>query len=602
MQPDEGLLKAAFLVLMVLQLVIVAGSMAFNGLDLFRNLPAARQWGFQTYTSTGADRSVYVGEVAPIAARAGIRANDRFVAINDHLIEPSATEFDIGSLLDSAKGSDLRIVTRSDAGTAAHVLTRLPNRWTLDHIRNGMPLWLFAWATYLNLQLIPLLLVAAALLLFLRRPNDREALLFATGFVLLANESNVDFWLLALFGVPTAMFGALVSLGQSIVVIAAAGFPGAKFDTRLSRFVAYAAAPAIFSLFLVKLLAPAATSFATTALSVVMLSAVVVIVLRYRSLDSGAKRQQIKWFVLGFAISAIASLSLDLLPEYSEPGLRGNAGYYVFYQLLRMIQYVALPFGLLISLLRYRLYDAERTISRSAAYAGLSVVMLAVFAGTERLIEVIGEEYFGGSGGAIAGAMSAAVVAVMIAPMHHRIDHWAKHYFQRSLVRLAEELPRLVGDLREIASPRQIATAAASRIEDALHTRRVAIVSGSETLADVVTNQWPGSGAAARVLIVDPQDSEFALRYPLGLQRDAPVAWLLIGPRPDGSSFGKDEREVLEKVADHLGRAMEIADQRSAAQASHASAIERLARRVQKLEKRVAATDRAETATATSSA
>ena len=56
-------------------------------------------------------------------------------------------------------------------------------------------------------------------------------------------------------------------------------------------------------------------------------------------------------FVLGFAVSMSANLTIAILPQYGEPSMRGIAGYYVFYQLLRLVEYSALPLGLLISLL-----------------------------------------------------------------------------------------------------------------------------------------------------------------------------------------------------------------------------------------------------------
>jgi hypothetical protein len=565
------------------QLVIVAGSMVFNGLDMFRNVPAARQWDFQTYTANVDDRSAYVGEVGAEASKAGLRLNDRFVAIAGEPVGADITEFDVGARLAAAKGEKLSLVVRSaDARIEKHVLSRIPHPWIQPHLGYGMPLWLFALTTYFSVQLIPLLLIAAAFLLFMRRPKDTEALLFATGFVLLANEANVDFWLLAVLGVPNAVFGALVALGETVVVIAAAGFPGARYDTRLSRFVAVTAGPVIIALYLVRYLAPAATAAANLALTLVMLAAVATIVLRYRSLADGLARQQIKWFVLGFAVSVSASLTIAILPQYNDPSMRDITGYYVFYQLLRLLEFSALPLGLLISLLRFRLYDAETTISRSAAYVALSVAMLAVFTATERVIEVMGEEVYGGATGAIAGGASAALVAVMVSPAHHRIDRWAKRHFQRGLIRLSEELPDIVGDLREVATPGQIAEAAAELIYAALHTTRVSVETDRGVLAKL--EAAPDAGPD-----VGPRD-DVITRVPLGFARDDPGAWLVLGPRPDGSALGKDELQALTKAAGHLGRALDIARQRDRARQVQEQAMAKLSRRLAKVERAMALT------------
>jgi hypothetical protein len=581
-----GVLRKVFPFLLAAQFLIVVGSMIFNGQDMFRNMPAARQWGLVTYTNIVQAPYVYIGEVDAAADRAGLRRYDRFVAIAGKPVAASATEFDIGAKLAAAKGDGLIVTTRSPDGRRGnHVLHRTAKPWLQPHLVYGMPLWLFALTTYLSVQLIPLVLIAAAFLLYLRRPMDTEALMFATGFVLLANEANVDFWLLSLFNIPAAVFGALVAVGQIVVVFAAAGFPGSRYDTRLSRFVAVTAAPAIVALYLIRYLAPAATAAANAALTVVMLSAVVTIVLRYRSVADSSARQQIKWFVLGFAVSVSASLTIAILPQYSDPSMRGIAGYYVFYQLLRLVEYSALPLGLLISLLRFRLYDAETTISRSAAYVTLSVAMLAVFTATERVIEVMGEEVYGGATGAIAGGASAALVAVMVAPAHHRIDRWAKRHFQRGLIRLSEELPDMVGDLREVASPGQIAEAAAELIYAALHTTAVSVETDREVLAKLEAASDAGPDVRP-----ETEREDVMTRVPLGFARDDPGAWLVLGPRPDGSALGKDELQALSKAAGHLGRALDIASQRERARMAQEQAMTRLARRVAKVERAIAAT------------
>jgi GAF domain-containing protein len=57
----------------------------------------------------------------------------------------------------------------------------------------------------------------------------------------------------------------------------------------------------------------------------------------------------------------------------------------------------------------------------------------------------------------------------------------------------------------------------------------------------------------------------FPLRVRLSIESgDAPetIGWLLLGPRPDGSFFGKDEREAIEHVAGPVARAIHIAQLR----------------------------------------
>ena len=93
--------------------------------------------------------------------------------------------------------------------------------------------------------------------------------------------------------------------------------------------------------------------------------------------------------------------------------------------LAKSLASIAFASGLLVALLRYRLYDAERTIGRSAAYGVLTVGFVGLFAGSEKLAEIVGERYFEHSIGIAAGAVGAAVAATCIVPLHNRVHRWA---------------------------------------------------------------------------------------------------------------------------------------------------------------------------------
>lgn len=65
-------------------------------------------------------------------------------------------------------------------------------------------------------------------------------------------------------------------------------------------------------------------------------------------------------------------------------------------------------------------------ISRSAAYAALTIALVATFGGTEAFIQNIGQDYLGMNVGGVSGGMAAAVAAVMLNPLHERVTSWAE--------------------------------------------------------------------------------------------------------------------------------------------------------------------------------
>ena len=63
------------------------------------------------------------------------------------------------------------------------------------------------------------------------------------------------------------------------------------------------------------------------------------------------------------------------------------------------------------------------------------------------------------------------------------------------------------------------------------------------------------------------------MRVPLEADGCGRVGWLLLGPRPDGSFYGKDEREALEEIADPIARAIAIVRQREGRQSAFETRI-----------------------------
>ena len=93
-----------------------------------------------------------------------------------------------------------------------------------------------------------------------------------------------------------------------------------------------------------------------------------------------------------------------------------STGMTILWEAMFQLGVIVVALGFLVSLLRYRLFDAETVISRSAAYAVLTIALVATFGGTEAVIQNLGQSYLGMNIGSVSGAMAAAVAAVLLAP------------------------------------------------------------------------------------------------------------------------------------------------------------------------------------------
>ena len=418
-------------------------------------------------------------------------------------------------------------------------------------------------------------LIAAALLLFVRRRNHRVPMLLSFAFLAIAlTIDNASAWALLEFSdlrrVP------ILITGWTLLILALLQFPEGRFawrwQRRLAWFTAIATALVTWDARIWTFWIPIHGGL--------LLIAAGSILFRYRNLPPGAERQQVRWALLGFVAGSVVlapALYLDVgvAPSNAEPRVWIWA--MLAESILIAMCLVLIAGGLLVSLLRYRLYDAEVVIARSVSIGVLTIALLATFAGTEKIIELLGEEYFGARLGVLAGGIGAAFAAVMIVPLHHRLSHWAEHKFQKDLIRLKRGLPLLVGDMRETAPVGRIAAVTLDSVTRGVRATRAALVIDGE-LADArgiepdEFAEWRRGWhpAAGDGLDAARDDATFPLRVPLEADGHGRIGWLLLGPRPDGSFYGKDEREALAAITDPVARALEVAAARQTREADEA--------------------------------
>ena len=96
------------------------------------------------------------------------------------------------------------------------------------------------------------------------------------------------------------------------------------------------------------------------------------LVLRFRR-ASGETRQQIKWFALAVLIAGTAFAVYITISVVTS-----NQGPKVL-EVLVILSLMGLPTAAGMAILRYRLYDIDRIISRTIGYAVVTAVLFAAF-------------------------------------------------------------------------------------------------------------------------------------------------------------------------------------------------------------------------------
>jgi hypothetical protein len=149
-------------------------------------------------------------------------------------------------------------------------------------------------------------------------------------------------------------------------------------------------------------------------------AAVLAVLIRYRGGDV-VLRQQLKW------LAAVASVGAVALPiGYIVPaGTVSDVAFFV-----GNLSFLALPIAIAIAVLRYRLYDIDRIISRTIGWAVITSVLLAAFA-----VLVIGlQAVLAGQtqGQTLAVAASTLAAFALFQPVRRRVQAAVDRRFDRA--------------------------------------------------------------------------------------------------------------------------------------------------------------------------
>jgi hypothetical protein len=144
------------------------------------------------------------------------------------------------------------------------------------------------------------------------------------------------------------------------------------------------------------------------------LAAIVSLAFRYRRAGT-AERAQLKWLVYAAAVIVVAELAAIPIPSSNLQNAISSGA-------------IALvPIAIGIAVLRYRLYDIDRVISRTVAYAIVTGLLIGIYAGLVLLAtQVLGDHT------PVAVAASTLAAAALFSPLRRRVQRAVDRRFNRA--------------------------------------------------------------------------------------------------------------------------------------------------------------------------
>jgi peptidoglycan/LPS O-acetylase OafA/YrhL len=139
-------------------------------------------------------------------------------------------------------------------------------------------------------------------------------------------------------------------------------------------------------------------------------------VTRYRRAH-GLERQQLRWVTLAATMTGVAMLATGVLVAVGNLALAGWAS---------VVGTVFLPLATGAAILRYRLYDLDRIVSRTVAYGLLTVLL-----GLGYAVVVLGLGRLLPEGSSLVVAAATLAVAAVFQPLRRRIQQAVDRRFNR---------------------------------------------------------------------------------------------------------------------------------------------------------------------------
>jgi hypothetical protein len=533
-------------------------------------------------------------------AESGIHAGDKIIAIyglplprvlpvNEEALAVHANDpayIAMGNLLFGADESEVPLTVRDSRGQVRDVTVVTSEQHIAAATRklNVSPT-LLSFIDLLPVLAYPFLLWAAWIL---HRRNARDAVssILSLAFLLTIGAEQPSAIFLNAVGVPRWLNVALFDLGNVLLLAGILLFPHGSLSIR--RVALLALLPVLMFLH-----GPLYQAYFVC----FFIIAVLILVRCMRRTQPSDLLQQIRWALFGFSGYAVLR-GISIVCDQFKWSTH-TFGQQLVVEMLAGVAFgigtLVLMFGLLVALLRYRLYDADAIIGRTVSVAIVTLVISGGFAAVmEGIITSLQFVYPESDTSQTLAAMAGAIFAAsFIEPVRDRAREWTERRFQRNLYLLREDLPETVRDMRETATLNEMVDEIVTLVDRGIRSVRGAmIVNGyvlsAHGLAVDEVEVWRSSHSAQDYKhdICEPSDRLFPIRVPLvpSSDKEDPIGYLLVGPRPDASIPSRAEQAALAEVSEGVARAIRTVVKREAHESRMSELIAANTQRIEALE------------------
>ena len=191
-----------------------------------------------------------------------------------------------------------------------------------------------------------------------------------------------------------------------------------------------------------------------------ILASVASLIVRYRQ-SAGEERQQLKWVAVGVVVLAIGVAGTVAWDGLSDDTVN----------LVIALSLTAVPISIGMAILRYRLYDIDRIISRTVSYGAVTALLAGAYVA---LVFVLGD-LLPSRGNSLVVAASTLTVAALFNPLRRRVQSIVDHRFNRSRYDLYRTIEAFTQRLRTEVDLDQLARDLQNVAADSMHPKSMSL-------------------------------------------------------------------------------------------------------------------------------
>jgi hypothetical protein len=205
----------------------------------------------------------------------------------------------------------------------------------------------------------------------------------------------------------------------------------------------------------------AVTSVGAVVLAVCWLASLAAQALSYRR-SSGERRQQLKWLLTG---SAIGFVCFPVMFTSGSP-----SGFLHILSIIAIVGGLAIPLSIGVAILKYRLFDIDRVISRTLAYAIVTGLLVGVYAGIVLLATQVFRVHT-----PVAVAASTLAAAALFNPLRRWVQRAVDRRFNRARYDADRTIAAFAARLQDAVDLKAIQDDLASVVHQALGPAHVSV-------------------------------------------------------------------------------------------------------------------------------